>query len=553
MTCEACGHANPPQALSCEQCQEKLYHAKLRVDGQTYFLFPGKYRIGRCPDNEIVIEDDSVSRFHCEIEFQNGAFIVRDLGSKNGSLLNDGHFTVRRLHDLDCLQLGNVVLHFYDERNKQRQPARGLDTAEWVEREFFKYTQSETGITTDDLLLTMLDLTISLVHAEEALVLQFDADKRLRFKIGKQHRGQRLFENQLSEFDWNIINNAIRTRSTELVYREIPSDPDETVEGKPYWHKLAIPLTVTNIEERQKSDFGVQGVVGVLFLSQPRRTKEISDRKWELLNTLVQQITFAIENEMLYEQALEKHRIDRELSLAKEVQQKLLPVSNPNAERFEVASFVHPCETVSGDYLDFFPISSNRVGMAVGDICGKGVPAALLTSTVQAAIHSQLEYTRSAEQIVSNLNRLLMRNTAESIFLTLFFGILDLDAGEFRYINAGHPPPIFISRDQQILELGGTAPALGIFETKFNCERTVKFEPGDTLLMYTDGIIESQNARKTIYGRKRLLKLVESLFLENANPVALEEVIGAITNDLIDFIAGAKQNDDLTLLAVKRR
>ena len=297
----------------------------------------------------------------------------------------------------------------------------------------------------------------------------------------------------------------------------------------------------------------MQGVVGVLFLSQPRRTKEISDRKWELLNTLVQQITFAIENEMLYEQALEKHRIDRELSLAKEVQQKLLPVSNPNAERFEVASFVHPCETVSGDYLDFFSISPNRVGMAVGDICGKGVPAALLTSTVQAAIHSQLEYTHSPEQIVSNLNRLLMRNTAESIFLTLFFGILDLDAGEFRYINAGHPPPIFISREQQILELGGTAPALGIFETKFNCERTVKFEPGDTLLMYTDGIIESQDARKRIYGRKRLLKLVEALFLENANPMALEEVIGAITNDLIEFIAGAKQNDDLTLLAVKRR
>ncbi|NIR52668.1 serine/threonine-protein phosphatase, partial [candidate division KSB1 bacterium] len=291
-----------------------------------------------------------------------------------------------------------------------------------------------------------------------------------------------------------------------------------------------------------------------LLLTREREKSEITQRKKELLGTIVQQITFAIENEMLFEQALEKRRIDKELSLAKEIQNKLLPISNPSKEHFEIASFIHPCETVSGDYFDFFAISPTVIGIAIGDICGKGVPAALLTSTVQAAIHSQLEYTESPEQIIRNLNRLLIRNTAESIFLTLFFGLIDLESNQFKYVNAGHPPPIFIQKKSRIKELGGTAPALGVFEGNFDSERSIKFEPGDILVMYTDGLIEGQNPERKIYGRRRLLKQVDVLFSErNTQLDTLNAVVDSITDDIIHFIGGAKQQDDLTLLAVRRR
>ena len=560
MFCEHCHHHNLPQNLVCEKCQEKLYRAKLRVtftsgQDQTHYLFPKKYRIGRDADNDIVIMDSSVSRLHAEIDFQDGSFIISDKDSKNGSLLNNDHFHHRRLYDLDCIQLGNVVLHFYDEKNKALLAPQGEDTAEWVLKEFFKFSASRrTKITTNDVLLTMLDLAVSLVHADQALILQFNPDNHMRFKLGKKQGGQSLFENHLSEFDWTIINESIRNKTAKIVARNVSARRRiDSAAEELAWSKMAIPLISIKGEPDKKHVLGMDGVLGVFYFTQNKKRNMLTPRKRELLSTIVQQVAFAVENEMLYDQTLVKRKIEQELSLAREIQQRMLPVPNPSISKLDIASYVNPCEAVSGDYFDLIPISARNIGIAIGDICGKGVPAALLSAAVQAAIHCQLEYTSSPEQIVGNLNRLLIRSTAESIFLTLFFGILDLDTGELKYINAGHPPPIFIKRDRSIKELSGTTPALGILEGKFEHEKGVNFEAGDILLLYTDGIIESQNPDKKIYGRKRLLKLIHSLFANGKSTrFKLDTMINRIKNDVVQFIEGAKQTDDLTILAIKR-
>lgn len=555
MKCERCHFFNPPESLACEKCHEKLYLAKLRVtydsgQDQTFFLFPQKYTIGRGPENHIALNDASVSRRHAEIDFQDGSFLICDKKSKNGSLLNNDHFHVRKLHDLDCIQLGNVVMHFYDGKNSSRLPQEGEATEEYVLREFFKFSANkQTKVTTNDVLLTMLDLALSLVHADQVLILQFDPSHTLRFKIGKK-QGQTLFENRLSEFDWNIINESVRNKQLKIVHKEYRKG---SAEGTG-WSRMAIPLISTKDEKLTKDEMGVSGVLGVFFLTQGRKNKALSPKKMDLLNSIVQQIVFAVENDMLYDETLAKRKIEEELTLAREIQERMLPIVNPDCKKFDIASFIRPCEAVSGDYFDFIPINPNGIGIAIGDICGKGIPAALLSSTVLAAIRSQIEYTSSPEQIIRNLNRLLIRSTAESIFLTIFFGILDTTTGVLKYINAGHPPPILIKKEGVIKELKGTTPALGILESKFEHEHGTEFHSGDLLLLYTDGIIECQNPKKKIYGRKRLLTLLHKMFIEKTpKKVKLETVVNRIIADVKKFIGSARQTDDLTLLAIRRR
>ncbi len=558
MNCETCNFENPPENLICYQCGEKLYRAKLRISqdsglNQTHHLFAKAYKIGREPDNDIVIENPSISRCHGEIRFKNGHFYFHDRGSKNGSLINTQRVSQKKLAHLDCIQLGNVIIHFYDENHVNA----GIQTEEFVREKFFKFTyKRQTKIKSDDVLLTMLDLAISLLHAEQGIILIYDHSEKLKFKIGKNSDGRIITENEIFELDFGLIKESIESGKTKGVYEQPSTEKQKGGTGHSSWKKIAVPLISTQLEkgnEPERGQFGHHGILGVFYFNQKQTIHSLSTKKKELLGTFAQYAAYAIQNDMLYTEAMVKRKMEGELSLARDIQQRLLPTHIPDFTSFQIASFIHPCEAVGGDYYDFIPISTKYLGIAIGDICGKGVPAALLTATVQAAIRSQLEFTLSPEQIVRNLNSLLIKSTAESIFLTLFFGILDIERSQLKYINAGHPPPIFISQHQTIQELSGTTPALGIIENLDEQETTIDFRPGDLLLLYTDGIIESRNHEKNIFGRKRLLKLVHSQFVSTSAKIYQpDDMVNRIKNDLLAFIDGAEQTDDLTLLAFKR-
>ncbi len=554
MLCKECGHKNPATNTTCENCQAKLYLAKLRITfdsgrHQTHFLLPQNYKLGRGDENEIVIADTSVSRFHAEIKFENGVFSIIDNGSKNGSLLNNSHFKHQELRDLDCIQVGNVLIHFYDENGKN---ARGkLRTEEFVQKEFFKFTQNRrTEITTDDVLQTMFDLALSLIHAEKGFLFECSQTSKLKFRFGKNAKEQLVSENQLSQTDRQIIDEAIKLRDMKITLNGSVSKSGE-LSG---WQRIAVPLVAGKGGELQNKGMINDGLLGVCFFCSEGKSKPISERKLELLNALIHQISIAMENEMLVGEAKERRRISEQLLVARKTQQKLFSNANQKLEALQVATFVAPCETISGDYFDIVPISGSKVAIAIGDICGKGLPAALLASTVQAAIYSQLEYSTSPDEIIRKLNRLLIKNTADSIFLTLFFGILDTESGILKYINAGHPPPILVRRDNAIEELSATTFALGIFEPESEQEKVVKFEARDILIMYTDGVIEKKNENKKIYGRKRFRELIQSISITgNIRRRKLETIVKNIVDDLIDFSNEKKPEDDLTLVAIKRK
>ena len=550
MKCDFCGQPNLTDVQHCASCGGNLFKSKLRVvyeDGrsETHYLFGKNYRIGRGKKNDIDLRDISVSRHHAEIAYEAGTFTINDKNSKNGSLLNDLPFESSSLKNDDCIQLGSVLLYFLEEPCSHRK--RNLDTIGFVQQEYLKLAEkTNQKISTGDVLKTVLELASSLVHAEQAVILQVMPSGEMKPKVERHAKNDKNAIAKQPNRYRPLVEKAIQTRQMQIEF-----NGTNTPEPASSWRRIAIPLVpLQSSDKRAQSS---KCVLGVCLLSRDEPGLALSKRKKELLSAMAQQLTLALENELLHDASEQSAKINQELALAKEIQQRLLPVKTPEIDQCCIVTFVQPCEAVSGDYFDIIRISDSLVGLAIGDVCGKGIPAALLSSTVQAAIRSQLDHTVSTAEIVHNLNKLLLHNTAKSIFLTLFFGILDLEKSEFRFINAGHPPPYCISKTGKIVELTGSTPPLGILETNFDAERCVRFECGETIIMYTDGIIESHDPNKQIYGRKRFGALINAIYsTPRSQADELDHVVGEIRSELTAFIDGARQTDDLTILAVKR-
>ncbi len=560
MKCRKCSYENSKTSVKCKKCGTKLYQSKIRIvheDGtdKTHYLSKKNYTIGRGLDNDIVIDDHSVSRYHAELKFEKNTFLIHDKKSKNGSLLNDAPFALNKLNNNDYIQLGNVTIHFFEET--RIQVPEQVDTIEFVQNEYFKLADkdSQTEITTEDALKTILDLSLSLVHADKALVFVYDKSKELKLKLARNItlRGRTIVT--MLQAERKLFQKANLTRHLIIDYESGTRNSRETASKRNprVWRKIIVPMLSTGGKEPDAEPLGVDGVIGYCLILHNKGYRVLSLEKKNLLNVLMQRISLAIENEILHTETYRHKRLNHQISLAKDIQNKLLPTQSSKIQNFNVVSFVEACETISGDYFDLIPISETQMAIAIGDICGKGVPAALLSSTAQASIRAQVKYSTSPNQITENLNRLLIQSTDKSIFLTLFFGIVDIETNKLSFINAGHPPPILIPQKGKMSELLGTAPPLGIMEDHVFDENTTDFNKGDVLIMYTDGFIESHNSEKQIYGRQRFTELVQSLFPpKKANRVSISSVLDLIKKDIINFTNDAKQTDDLTLLAVER-
>ncbi len=225
----------------------------------------------------------------------------------------------------------------------------------------------------------------------------------------------------------------------------------------------------------------------------------------------------------LIEDQRQRQRLENEVAIAQEVQQHLFPTSVPSVPGLQMAAICRPARTVSGDYYDFIPLGPTRVGIAVADISGKGIFAALLMASVQAALRStaMLDLQFSSAQITSHLNAHLFNNTSDDRYATFFYGIYDNETMTFTYTNAGHLPPFFVSEDGvQMLDCGGTV--VGLFEQVDYTQKTLKVAPGSVLVAYSDGLTEAENVYGEEFGMQRLKeailpqrKLAPQILLDN--------------------------------------
>jgi sigma-B regulation protein RsbU (phosphoserine phosphatase) len=256
----------------------------------------------------------------------------------------------------------------------------------------------------------------------------------------------------------------------------------------------------------------------------------------------------AIETSRLHQDIVEKERIEKELEIAGHIQRRLLPKELPVLAGYEVDAVARPSKLVGGDYYNLIPIADGRYVLVIADVSGKGVPAALLVSTLHASLHAYIDGTSNLAGLVGRLNNVIHGNTEPERYITMFLAVLDPRAGSMTYVNAGHCFP-FVVRSQQvsITSLPATGLPVGMFEGVEFEEVTHKIEPGDFLVLYTDGVTEAMNRSSEEYGEMRFRQIMVSHSNQTAG-----EFLGGIVSNVEKFVAGEPQSDDITLLVLKR-
>jgi sigma-B regulation protein RsbU (phosphoserine phosphatase) len=281
--------------------------------------------------------------------------------------------------------------------------------------------------------------------------------------------------------------------------------------------------------------------------SRDGRVLDFTTGDARLLSLFANQVAAAVETTRLHREAIEKERIERELELAAAIQRQLLPRELPRIPGLELAGATRPTRQVGGDYFDFFPLSRGRLGFVVADVSGKGIPAALLVSTVHAAIHLQIDVSDTIVELVSKIDRHLQRFSVTHKFLTLFFGLVEPDASLLRYVSAGHNPALLVRGSGKVEQLTATGVPVGLLPNGSWRENTAPFGPGDLLCVYSDGFTEATNAEEEEFGLERLEQaLVDRITLP------ARDLSDDLFREVLLFAQGVPQYDDQTLLIVRR-
>ncbi len=265
------------------------------------------------------------------------------------------------------------------------------------------------------------------------------------------------------------------------------------------------------------------------------------------LGLFANQAAIALENARLHLQALEKERLEREMSLAAEIQRQILPKGSPDLPGYEIAGWNRPAAQVGGDYYGYLDAGAGRFGFALGDVSGKGMPAALLVSTLHSALRLLAERDGVGPEFLERLNTHLADSSTANKFVTLFFAQLHPESGALDYLNAGHNPALLLRRDGQLDELGAGGVPLGLIRAaRFESQRT-EIAPGDLLCLYSDGITEATAPDDEEFGMERL-----GAILAAHRDMPLPELIESIDGAVTAFAQGQPQADDQTVVLVRR-
>jgi sigma-B regulation protein RsbU (phosphoserine phosphatase) len=265
-----------------------------------------------------------------------------------------------------------------------------------------------------------------------------------------------------------------------------------------------------------------------------------------LFTIFASQAALSIENARLLYSAIEKERIDKELQLAAEIQRLLIPQTIPILPFMEIAAEYIPCKEVGGDFYDIIELDKNRYIFVVADVSGKGIPGAMVVSNMQATLRAFLEYGSDLLPIVSRLNESIIRQTTPDRYITFFIGLYDHTKSTLTYINAGHNPPILINKEGSIRELRTGGVFIGYVPWNYDID-TVKFSSNDTLVMYTDGLIEAMNEREEEFEFSNLVQTVKENINLDSNGLK-EEIIQRVKQ----HIGSIPLSDDFTLLISRR-
>lgn len=285
---------------------------------------------------------------------------------------------------------------------------------------------------------------------------------------------------------------------------------------------------------------------GLIILGKRKNNLDYHESDIEFIASLGSLAIISIENARLFNETLEKQKLEKDLEIARNIQKKLLPQKIPSSNIFEIVAFNKSARMVGGDYYDIIKISDSKILFAIADVSGKGVPAALLMANIQAFLKSITKMNLPLAEATNLLNDLVAENTSNGSFITFFWGILDENDKSLTYVNAGHNPPLLI-RTNEIIKLKKGGMILGVMQTILPYQsETIEVKENDLIVLFTDGITEAMNKNWEEFSDERLEKIV----VDNSS-LSAKSLLVKIQDEINEFTSGAEQSDDITSLIIK--
>ncbi|MBM3748491.1 MAG: FHA domain-containing protein [Acidobacteria bacterium] len=532
----------------------ELAVSPLGGESKTVSLEGSCLTLGRAGGNHLCFPDDlGLSRQHLELTLEGSEWVVRDLGSKNGTFLNGNRLTgAHRLHPGDRIVASHVALLF--------EPSRQIGKTV-----VFECSEAPSGQTRS--------VTLGRLLGGEKPAGQWNTPVQALLRAGRELSARRPLP-ELFEVILNLALEAVGARRGVLLTLEQGQLRLRAVRGDNFHISTAVrdrvieeksSLLVEDVQRdeqlRERGSIVRQGVrslmaaplqtdervIGLIYVDTPGLLREFTAEDLNLLTVMTNLGAIRIERERLAEVEQAERQMAAELQQAAEIQRRFLPTGSPLVEGVDLAGYNAPCRTVGGDYYDFLAFPDGRVAVVIGDVAGKGLPAALMMTCLQAKVQTLAESHRDPAALVTHLNRTLVTTCPENRFVTLFCALLDPPSGELVYSNAGHNPPLLARASGEIIPLQEGGPVLGIMPALSFQEHRVSFEPGDALLLYSDGVTEAANAEGEEFGEERLAELLAA-----SRESGAERIVDAVHDAVEQWLAGQPPADDITVVAARR-
>src|SRR6266446_2522166 len=534
---------------------------------QTPFL------IGRGAEtgNHLQLSDRRISRTCAAMVVEANKNYIEDRGQRRGLFVNGEKVESRELQDGDLITFGvddsyEIIYRSSASAGEDSIPhlltrmehITGSDAVGSEGARLSKLDQLlaatallHSQLPLDEVLGMMLNHAISVMDADRGVLLEADDKGALHVRLARRSGGLRLPPESLAPSQ-TAIQLALRKQEAviteDLAQAEMDLQAAESIVAQRLRAVVVIPLYAFSHAKTDESIVNMKRgqFLGVLYLDS-RRPAAFSKLDRQLLDAFTDQAASILDNARLVVRERERQRLEEQISIARNIQQALLPRNFRDYPHLALSGCNFPCLAVGGDYFDVFPLSENRTAFLIADVSGKGLGAALLTTMLQGVLSGMTLGTDPA-RLFNHLNTFLCDHAEVGRYATMFFGILDENGG-LEYINAGHPSPILIRQNGNAEEAftEGSFP-VGLVPHAEYCTAAVKLEPGDTLVLFSDGVTEAMDPKEDFFGIPRLVQL-----LTGQNDTPLDEMQKLLLEAVENFSRGASQADDLTLLLVRFR
>jgi sigma-B regulation protein RsbU (phosphoserine phosphatase) len=386
----------------------------------------------------------------------------------------------------------------------------------------------------DSVIENVVKRSVRAVHGQQGMITLVDEQAPTEMKT--LIRAQSTSDHQQFHLNQNILGWMMINKKP-LLANDVSNDPrfaGVRAEGEQR-SLLCVPLLVKN------------RLIGILAIFNKKDKTDFSQDDQRLLSIIAAQSGQILENARLYETERSLLTMQEQVKLASKIQTDLLPQTPPLIEGYEIAGKSIPAQLVGGDYFDFIRIDERKMAVCLGDVSGKGLPASLLMANTQATLRGQTLLANSAKECIARSNTLLFRSTSDEKFVTLFYGILDLQTHQLRFCNAGHDNPYLLSdgKEPRRLKTGGIV--LSVMETFPYEEEIVSLEAGDMLVIYSDGIPEAMNSSQELFSDARLGELLKECRTLTAGQV-IDKVVAAAKAHAGNW----PQSDDMTMVVIRR-